>query len=120
MKKIIATMSGFLLPAVSSAHGYMMDSMNGGWGNSGFNNFDIGNSMFGMFLIIPFVGVIVAIAVFIFWVMMLVDAIRHASEKTKLVWVVVIIFTHVIGALIYYFIEKRPRNKHSVPAEHNK
>ena len=110
MKNIIAIISTFLLPAVSSAHGYMMDSFNGGWG-SGYNNFDMSGSMFGMFLIIPFIGAVVAIAVFIFWVMMLVDAIKHASEKTKLVWVVVIIFTHVIGALIYYFVEKRPRMK---------
>ena len=119
MKKIIGFLSVFLLPTISLARGYMMDSFNGGWG-SGYNNFDFGSSMFGMFLIIPFIGAIVAIAVFVFWVMMLVDAIKHASEKTKLVWVVVIIFTHVIGALIYYFIEKRPRNKHSVATEHNK
>lgn len=42
---------------------------------------------------------------------MLIDAIKHSSNDTKVVWVLVIIFTQVIGAIIYYFAEKRPRNK---------
>ena len=42
---------------------------------------------------------------------MLIDAIKNAPEKTKLIWVIVIVFTHIIGALIYYFVEKRPKNK---------
>lgn len=110
MQKIISVLSVFLLPTVSFARGYMMDSYNGGF-SSWCSNYDLSGSMFGLFLIIPFIGGLIAIAVFIFWVMMLVDAIKHASEKTKLVWVVVIVFTHIIGALIYYFVEKRPKNK---------
>jgi peptidoglycan/LPS O-acetylase OafA/YrhL len=42
---------------------------------------------------------------------MLVDALKNSSKDMKLIWAIVIIFTQIIGALIYYFVEKRPRNK---------
>jgi len=123
MKKIIGLLSVFLLPLISSAQGYMMDtfSSNGrGW-EFGCNEFGFGGAMFGAFLLIPILGIILAVSIFIFWVMMLVDAIKHTPEKTKLVWVVVIVFTHVIGALIYYFVEKRPRSNSKVKhTEHHK
>lgn len=111
MKKIISFLSLFLFPVIASAQGYMMDSFNKGWSNN-CNNFVLSGSVFGAFLLVPIIGGALAICVFIFWIMMLIDAIKHTSEKTKLVWVVVIIFTHVIGAVIYYFVEKKPRNKH--------
>jgi hypothetical protein len=49
---------------------------------------------------------IFALATTIFWIVMLVDAIRREfSDSTmKIVWVLVIVFTHFLGALIYYFI----------------
>ncbi len=111
MKKIIAIVSTFLLPTISFAQGYMMNTFNRGWEN-GCMNFGIGGGLLGAFFLLPLIGVIFAVCVFAFWVMMLVDAIKHAPEKNKLVWVVVIVFTHIIGALIYYFVEKRPKNKH--------
>lgn len=111
MKKIIALVSTFLLPTISFAQGYMMNTFNKSWGN-GCADFGFGSGVWGAFLLIPLLGVIFAVCVFVFWIMMLVDAIKHAPEKNKLVWVVVIIFTHIIGALIYYFVEKRPKNKH--------
>jgi predicted RNase H-related nuclease YkuK (DUF458 family) len=54
---------------------------------------------------------------------MLIDAIKNSPEKIKLIWVIVIIFTQIIGALIYYFVEKMPRNKakiEKVKKEENK
>lgn len=49
---------------------------------------------------------IFALAATIFWVVMLVDAIRRdfRDNTMKIVWVLVIVFTHFIGALVYYFI----------------
>jgi hypothetical protein len=49
---------------------------------------------------------ILGLAATIFWIVMLVDAIRREfSDSTmKIVWVLVIVFTHFIGALVYYFI----------------
>jgi len=111
MKKIIGMMFAFLLPVVSFAQNYsqrMMD-FNRGYGN----DFSYSSSLWFLpfIFIFPVIGVAIAIAVFIFWIMMLIDAIKHSPEKLKIVWVIVIIFTHVIGALIYYFVEKRPRDK---------
>jgi len=46
-----------------------------------------------------------------FWLWMLIDAItRCPSENNlKLIWILVIVFTGVIGALIYLFVQ-RPKN----------
>lgn len=114
MKKILYIVSMFLFPVIASAQGYMMNYFNRG--GYGCGDFGFGNSMLGFFIFIPIIGMIVAICVFIFWLLMLVDAIKHAPEKSKMIWVIVIIFTHIIGALIYYFVEKRPKDK--VKAEH--
>lgn len=45
----------------------------------------------------------------IFWIMMLVDALKRPfkNEIEKLIWVLVIIFLHIAGAAIYYFMVKR-------------
>ena len=36
---------------------------------------------------------------------------KFKNETDKIAWILIIIFTYVIGAIIYYFIIKRP-NKH--------
>jgi hypothetical protein len=55
------------------------------------------------------------IAVFVFWIWMLVHAITNPGLRDieKLIWVVVILFTHFIGALIYFFVG-RPRRSQSI------
>jgi phospholipase D-like protein len=41
----------------------------------------------------------------IFWIwMLIVAATRERSTGDKILWVIIIIFTHVIGAAIYYFV----------------
>ena len=49
---------------------------------------------------------ILSFAATIFWIVMLVDAIRRdfSDSTMKIVWVLVIVFTHFVGALVYYFI----------------
>jgi len=49
----------------------------------------------------------------ILWVWMLIDcATREPSDgNDKIIWMLVILFTHVIGALIYYFV-RRPQRIH--------
>ena len=68
-----------------------------------------------------FVGIIVllaiaflAIALFVFWIWMLVDCLKKQDDMfaiggnhAKLIWVLVIILTGIIGGLIYYFLIKR-------------
>jgi hypothetical protein len=46
----------------------------------------------------------------IFWVWMLIDcATRESNEgNERIVWILILLFTHVFGAVIYYFV-RRPR-----------
>ncbi|HTY43908.1 MAG TPA: PLDc N-terminal domain-containing protein [Patescibacteria group bacterium] len=46
---------------------------------------------------------------FIFWIAMIVDCAKRKfkNETDKVVWILVLIFTGIIGALIYYFVVKR-------------
>ena len=47
---------------------------------------------------------------FIFWIYMLVHCLRSNMESIeKLTWVLVLLFTNLIGALIYYFVVKRSK-----------
>jgi len=48
----------------------------------------------------------------IFWIWMLIEAAtRERSTGDKILWVLIIIFTHVIGALIYFFVKYNPRRR---------
>jgi divalent metal cation (Fe/Co/Zn/Cd) transporter len=49
-----------------------------------------------------------ALFLFIFWLCMLIDCLKRDFKKDveKIVWVIVIIFLHIIGAIIYYFVVK--------------
>jgi hypothetical protein len=47
----------------------------------------------------------------VFWIAMLIDCAKNepSTGSDKIVWIVVIVFTHVLGALVYYFVQQRPR-----------
>ena len=47
-----------------------------------------------------------------FWIWMIVDCAKMEKDEgnTKLVWILVILFAHVIGAAIYYFV-RRPQRR---------
>ena len=51
----------------------------------------------------------------VFWIWMLIHAVTNKGIDTgeKVAWVLVILFTHFIGALIYFFIG-RPRGPAAV------
>lgn len=53
---------------------------------------------------------LIAVAGFVFWIWMIVDCATHEPSEgnDKVVWILIIVLTHIIGALIYYFI-RRPR-----------
>ena len=54
---------------------------------------------------------LIILAATAFWIWMLIDAITKcpSAENKKLIWVLVIIFLHLIGAAIYFFVQ-RPKN----------
>lgn len=60
--------------------------------------------------------IIASIAATVFWILMLIDCAKRTSDvkgkfDDKLVWMLVIILLHGIGALLYYLIVKRASDK---------
>ncbi|SDF69014.1 Phospholipase_D-nuclease N-terminal [Methanolobus vulcani] len=70
--------------------------------------FDMFGIAFSFFILIFFFGF--GIIGTLFWLWMLIDcATKEPSEgNDKLIWIIVIVFTHVIGALVY-FVVRRPK-----------
>lgn len=58
-------------------------------------------------LLIVIFALILLVASFVFWLLMLIDCLRRKNFSDKLVWVLVIIFLHLFGAVLYYLIVKR-------------
>ena len=54
-----------------------------------------------------------AIFSFVFWILMIVDIAKRdfKKENDKIMWILIVIFTGIIGALIYYFVVKREKKK---------
>ena len=71
----------------------------------------IGVVIFLAFLII--LAVIIGILAFVFWILMLIDSAQRnfKNENDRIVWVLIIIFVGIIGALIYYFVVKNKDKK---------
>jgi len=74
--------------------------------------------MMGAFMLIWFFlwifFLIIGLISFIIWLLMLIDAIRRKkweNENEKVIWLLVIILGNVVGAIVYYFVIKRQRNK---------
>ena len=65
---------------------------------------------FGLFFILA--GAVLGLLIFAFWIWMLVHAITNKglSDTEKIIWVLVVIFLHFLGALIYFFLGK-PRGQ---------
>jgi uncharacterized RDD family membrane protein YckC len=61
--------------------------------------------------IIGLFGAVIAIAVCIFWIWMLIDCLHNPRLQgtEKLIWILVILVLHVLGAVLYYFIEREQR-----------
>jgi prolipoprotein diacylglyceryltransferase len=51
------------------------------------------------------------LAGFAFWIWMLVDCATHEPSvgNDKIVWIIIIVFTQIIGAILYYFIRHTKR-----------
>ncbi len=53
----------------------------------------------------------IAFCALAFWIWMLVDCIKHESSEgnDKIVWVIIIVATKLIGAIVYYFARRQKR-----------
>jgi len=60
-----------------------------------------------------FFAIVIAVVVggTIFWIWMLIDCATKepSTGNDKLIWILVILLTHLIGALIYYFVRRPQR-----------
>ena len=54
---------------------------------------------------------IIALLACVFWIWMLIDAIQNKglTDGEKIGWVLSIVFLHIIGALLYFFIARSKR-----------
>lgn len=60
----------------------------------------------------PELLLIISIFFSIFWIWMLIDAAIHERDTTdKIIWVLIVLFLHFIGAVVYYFVRYRPRRR---------
>ena len=62
----------------------------------------------GFFVGVPLVFLIIIAVGSLFWLWMLVDAITNAALNgtEKIVWVLVVLFLHFVGALLYFFLAR--------------
>ena len=65
-------------------------------------------TLIGGFVFLILLAVAFGVLIFVFWILMLIDCLKRDFKKDveKIVCVIVIIFLHIIGALIYYFVVK--------------
>ncbi len=60
--------------------------------------------MIAQLAIIPWIMLFVLLF-FVFWIIMLVDVIQRKfkGDNEQIVWILLVIFTGIVGSLIYYF-----------------
>ena len=58
-------------------------------------------------------AIAIAIGGTILWIFMLVDAAKRKFPKSddRLIWILIIVLTGVIGAIVYYFVVKQKDKK---------
>jgi heme/copper-type cytochrome/quinol oxidase subunit 2 len=54
---------------------------------------------------------LVALCGFLFWLWMLIDCATKEPDQgnTKIVWIIIIVFTNLVGALVYFFVQRAKR-----------
>ena len=64
-------------------------------------------------LFILFIGVFVVVGIggTILWIMAIIDCATHepSADNNKVVWLLIIIFSHFIGAAIYFLVRRPQR-----------
>ena len=72
----------------------------------------------GLLVLLIFLAVIVplVLALFIFWIWMLISAVQNKglTEGEKIAWVLILVFVHILGAILYFFVG-HPKRHTSLP-----
>jgi len=68
-------------------------------------------------IIILFIVIgLISLASIVIWIWMLIDCIKREFDN-KVLWILIILITGILGAIIYYFVVKRPAGKEVQPAQ---
>ena len=69
----------------------------------------IGVGILGLMIMLLFI--IIPILSSIFWIWMVVDCAQRNFKKKndKIIWILIVVLLHIVGALIYYFVIKRKK-----------
>lgn len=69
---------------------------------------DPAGAIIGGLALIWILPILIAAALSIFWVVEIIDVLRREFNDTtmKIVWLLVVVFLHGLGAIIYYFVGK--------------
>ena len=67
------------------------------------------SGLFSLFML--FIIAVVALVACVFWIWMLISAVvnKGLNDGEKIGWVLVVLFLHFIGAIIYFFIGRPKR-----------
>jgi hypothetical protein len=78
---------------------------------------DVGGLIFVLALLAVIIPI--ALALFAFWIWMLISAVQNKglTEGEKIAWVLVIVFVHWLGALLYFFVGHPKRNTPLAPPQ---
>jgi len=62
-------------------------------------------------LLIMLCVAVIGIGGTIFWIVMLIECATKEADtgNTKVVWIIILVFTHIVGALIYFFVRRPDR-----------
>ncbi|MEK6840228.1 MAG: PLDc N-terminal domain-containing protein [Nanoarchaeota archaeon] len=71
----------------------------------------IGMGIIGLFMVLLFIAIPIVLS--IFWVWMIIDCAQRnfKNKNDKIIWILVVVLLHSIGAFIYYIVIKR-KNKY--------
>ena len=63
------------------------------------------------FVIVSLLMALLGLAATGFWIWMLIDCVTNEPSEgnNKIIWILIIIFTHGLGALIYFFVRRPER-----------
>lgn len=71
---------------------------------------DIGGLIVLLFVLAVVIPIV--IACFVFWIWMLISAVQNKgiTEGEKIAWVLILVFVHFLGAILYFFVGHPKRN----------
>ena len=77
---------------------------------------DPSGAIFGGLFLLWGLIIVVALAFTVFWIVELIDVARRefTDPNAKVIWILMIVFLHGLGALLYYFIGK---NQGTLPGQ---